>query len=288
MEFLSPLGEAGEGPPKRGYRLCEIIASDIGSTAFHPIVLRPCSARTPNSGAGDVPALIREVRRATGGKGLIVDRSPEPEPGLWWNLPGPRLPVRVEPTRRCRTHLPPPPVHGFRLAERCSTPYATTMYKLWDDTDYAVFCHFGYLPVRLPDCPDRPLFLVVVRFDLQHGTYPTPRFLLLTSEPMRPQPARAVAARRGLHVARTDRADELRTQVTVPAVHRTGAEIPPACKPCSRCSSVRATGPYWTHPPRCGPVPTSRSHHIPTGNCSPTSKGTAFIATWRQRGRRRE
>lgn len=186
MEFLSTLGEAGDGPPKRGYRLCEIIASETGSTAFHPIALRPWSVRAPNSGAGEVPALIREVRRATGGKGLIVDRSPMPDPSLLLELaqdPGCRFVLNQHDDIELiyRRHL----YTGSDLAERCSTPYATTMYKLWDDTDYAVFCHFGYMPVRLPDCPDRPLFLVVVRFDLQHGTYQTPRFLLLTSEPMR-------------------------------------------------------------------------------------------------------
>ena len=74
---------------------------------------------------------------------------------------------------------------GSELAEMCSTPYATTMYKLWEDIDYAVFCHFGFLPVRLPECPERPLFFVVVRYDLRHATYSSPRYLLLTSEPMR-------------------------------------------------------------------------------------------------------
>ena len=77
MEFLSPLGDDGEGPGKRGYRLCEVIASDNGSASFYPVALRPWSDRAPESAdqAGEVLTLIQQVRRASGGHGLIVNRS---------------------------------------------------------------------------------------------------------------------------------------------------------------------------------------------------------------------
>lgn len=188
MEFLSPLDDDGQGSAKRGYRLCEVIASDIGSQSFHPVALRPWSERAPQSAdqASEILTLIQQVRRASTGNGLIMDRSPSPDPGLLKDLVRDRncrfvLNQRDDIELIYRRH----PYTGSELADKCSTPYATTMYKLWHDIDYAVFCHFGFLPVRLPDHPERPLFLVVVRFDLEHGTYPTPRFLLLTSEPMR-------------------------------------------------------------------------------------------------------
>ena len=188
MEFLSPLGGADGANGKRGYRLCEIVASDIGGASFYPLLLRPWSNRMtePADQTGEILALIQQVRRASGGNGLIVDRSPTPPPDLLRNLVrdsscrfilNQQEDIELIYRRRLCT--------GTELADKCSTPYATTMYKLWDDIDYAVFCHFGFMPVRLPDYPDRPLFLVVVRFDLEHGTYPTPRYLLLTSEPMR-------------------------------------------------------------------------------------------------------
>ena len=188
MEFLAPLDDDGQGSAKRGYRLCEVIASDIGSQSFHPVALRPRSERAPKSAdqASEILTLIQQVRRASNGNGLIMDRSPVPHPGLLKDLVRDRScrfvlnqQENIELIYRRRLYT------GSDLADRCSTPYATTMYKLWGDIDYAVFCHFGFLPVRLPDNPERPLFLVVVRFDLKHGTYPTPRILLLTSEPMR-------------------------------------------------------------------------------------------------------
>ena len=188
MEFLSPLDDDGQGSVKRGYRLCEVIASDIGSHSFRPVALRPWSERAPTSAdqASEILTLIQQVRRASNGNGLIMDRSPAPHPELLRELVRDRScrfvlnqQENIELIYRRRLYS------GFELTDRCSTPYATTMYKLWGDIDYAVFCHFGFLPVRLPDYPERPLFLVVVRFDLKHGTYPTPRILLLTSEPMR-------------------------------------------------------------------------------------------------------
>lgn len=189
MEFLSPLDNDGQGPAKRGYRLCEVVASDIGSQSFRPVALRPWSERAPKSAdqASEVLNLVQQVRRASSGNGLIMDRSPAPVPGLLRDLVRDRncrfvLNQRDDIELIYRRHV----YTGSELADRCSTPYATTMYKLWQDIDYAVFCHFGFLPVRLPEFPERPLFLVVVRFDLKYGTtYPTPRFLLLTSEPMR-------------------------------------------------------------------------------------------------------
>ncbi len=85
MEFLSPLGNEGEGPGKRGYRLCEVIASDNGSASFYAVALRPWSDRSPESAdqAGEVLTLIQQVRRASGGHGLIVNRTATPDLGCY-------------------------------------------------------------------------------------------------------------------------------------------------------------------------------------------------------------
>ena len=186
MEFLSPLGHDGDGNGKRGYRLCEVIANDTGNPSFHPVALRPWSGRASGSADDEVLTLIQQVRRASKGNPLIVERSATPYPGLLSALVRDKScrfvldqQENIELIYRRRRYT------GSDLADRCSTAYATTIYKLWEDIDYAIFCHFGFLPVRLPEFPERPLFLVVVRYDLQNSTYPTPRHLLLTSEPMR-------------------------------------------------------------------------------------------------------
>jgi flagellar assembly factor FliW len=88
------------------------------------------------------------------------------------------------------------------LASRCETPYGKTIFKSpapWQQSGSAAedsipegsqesfpqekgqcyFVHFGYLPVRLPECPDRPLKLLVIKNEV---TQPE---VLLTTEPLR-------------------------------------------------------------------------------------------------------
>ncbi|MDE0037385.1 MAG: hypothetical protein OXU77_07465 [Gammaproteobacteria bacterium] len=73
------------------------------------------------------------------------------------------------------------------LGESCETPYGVTLYKHQSDVDIGLFVHFGALPVRLPACPAKPLWLVVAK-----GMAGEPRpaatdldpFVILTTEPM--------------------------------------------------------------------------------------------------------
>ena len=73
------------------------------------------------------------------------------------------------------------------LGESCETPYGVTLYKHQSDVDIGLFVHFGALPVRLPACPAKPLWLVAVK-----GMAGEPRpaatdldpFVILTTEPM--------------------------------------------------------------------------------------------------------
>ena len=67
------------------------------------------------------------------------------------------------------------------LIERCATPYGATVFaygnhKPHEETGY--FVHFGFIPVRLPEAPDRQLNLVVLK------GLGAP-IALLTTEPMR-------------------------------------------------------------------------------------------------------
>ncbi|MCD6498203.1 MAG: hypothetical protein J7M25_07910 [Deltaproteobacteria bacterium] len=68
---------------------------------------------------------------------------------------------------------------GKALAEICKTPYGETIVKEKDGEEKACFVHVGFLPVRLPECPRRPLWLVVAK---GFGEEP---MMLLTTEPMR-------------------------------------------------------------------------------------------------------
>ncbi len=67
---------------------------------------------------------------------------------------------------------------GLNLARSCNTPYSATIIKeKGRRKTYSI--EFGFLPVRLPEWPERNLWLVVVK-----GLGKTP-LMLLTTEPMR-------------------------------------------------------------------------------------------------------
>ena len=68
---------------------------------------------------------------------------------------------------------------GLDLAKSCSTPYSSTIIKEQRNEEKAYSIHFGFVPVRLPEVPDRKLWLVVVK---GFGNKP---LMLLTTEPMR-------------------------------------------------------------------------------------------------------
>ncbi len=73
------------------------------------------------------------------------------------------------------------------IGESCETPYGITLYKHQIQVDLGLFVHFGSVPVRLPECPDKPLWLVAIK-----GMAGEPRpaasdldpFVILTTEPM--------------------------------------------------------------------------------------------------------
>ena len=76
------------------------------------------------------------------------------------------------------------------LAEMCDTPYGKTIFKYPVDSNFSeygfpdrnelnVFIHFGFLPVRLPEHPDRPLSLLVLKSEYDDIQ------VYLTTEPLR-------------------------------------------------------------------------------------------------------
>ena len=78
-------------------------------------------------------------------------------------------------------------IEAREVAESCKTPYGITLYKHRINVDLGLFVHFGSVPVRLPECPDKPLWLVAIK-----GMAGEPRrapsdldpFVMLTTEPM--------------------------------------------------------------------------------------------------------
>lgn len=75
------------------------------------------------------------------------------------------------------------PTTAREIGESCDTPYGVTVYKYQDNVDFGMFVHFGAAPVRLPACPDRPLWLVAVK-GIPSADLSVSDFLILTTEPM--------------------------------------------------------------------------------------------------------
>jgi len=71
------------------------------------------------------------------------------------------------------------PIETRKLAEFCKLPYAETIVKKEGEQEKSYTLEFGFLPVRLPEFPDVPLWLVVIK---GFGQEP---MLLLTTEKMR-------------------------------------------------------------------------------------------------------
>ncbi len=124
--------------------------------------------------------VITKVSHATEGRRIfVVDRGGDRRT-LYKQLLREDNPIRFIIRQRGDRHL----LYGgklretFELAERCKTPYAETVIKQKDGREKAYFIQFGFCPVRLPEHPDKPLWLVVAK---GFGAKP---LMLLTTEPM--------------------------------------------------------------------------------------------------------
>ncbi len=76
------------------------------------------------------------------------------------------------------------PATAGEIGASCDTPYGVTIYKYQDDEDFGMFVHFGAVPVRLPGCSDRPLWLVIVKGIPSADLASAEPYLILTTEPM--------------------------------------------------------------------------------------------------------
>ena len=186
----------------------ETVGEERELSAWNNLVLTPLaqtlySPRAPDfrSETDEVVELLLRVDGVVEGRGIFaIDIGDFPvrlRRHSYQLLAGLReLPEILTSKVRCRyaARLPGdyPLLHGHstttarEIGESCDTPYGVTVYKYQDNVDFGMFVHFGAVPVRLPGCPDRPLWLVAVK-----GIPPADPsvtewepFLILTTEPM--------------------------------------------------------------------------------------------------------
>ena len=182
MQYLAEVRDASDKKLGNGYWLCEVIGCETGEHDITPLAQTLWSQESPDfvSENREILTLVDRVLEATDFRGILVyDRGGDRRELLkkWTRDERIRYMVR----QRGDRHLlyKRKAKSEMELAEICKTPYAETIVKEKDGKEKSYFIHFGFLPVRLPECPDRPLWLVVVK---GFGNQP---MLLLTTEPMR-------------------------------------------------------------------------------------------------------
>jgi len=182
MEYLAEVRDGSEGTIGKGYWLCEVVGCEVGSNEITPLAQELWSQNAPDfkSENDQILSVVEKVRQATRGRGIIMyDRGGDRRELLvpWTKDCTCRYMVR----QRGDRHLlyKKKAKNCLELADLCKTPYGTTILREKEGEEKAYFIHFGYLPVRLPECPDRPLWLVVVK-----GLGQKP-LMILTTEPMR-------------------------------------------------------------------------------------------------------
>ena len=182
MQYLANVRDGSDDRIGKGYWLCEVVGCEVGSNEITPLAQELWSQDAPDfkSDNDQILSLVKRVRESTNGRGIIVyDRGSDRRRLLvpWTNDKTCRYLARQRGDRhllyngKARNCL--------ELATSCKTPYAAKIFKEKEGEEKAYFIEFGFLPVKLPECQERPLWLVVVK---GFGKKP---LMILTTEPMR-------------------------------------------------------------------------------------------------------
>lgn len=182
MQYLAKVRDGSEGTIGQGYSLCEVVGCEVGSNEITPLAQELWSQAAPEylSDNDQILTLVDRVRQHTSGNGIIVyDRGGDRRRLLvpWTRDNTCRYLVRQRGDRHLLYKKKAKSV--LELATLCKTPYASTIIREQEGKEKIYFIDFGFLPVRLPECPERPLWLVVIK---GFGKKP---LMILTTEPMR-------------------------------------------------------------------------------------------------------
>ena len=181
MQYLARVRDGSTGDIVDGYWLCQVIGVENQAAAIVPLYSALYSQKAPDfqSENEEIKTAFREVSVACGGRGVwIVDRG-----GDRGELYAPLLDAGQSFIIRNtgQRHL----LSGRRkvatadLAETCPMLYATHVVREEKDKEVCRRLDYGFRPVRLPEHPEVPLWLVVVR-----GLGEKP-MVLLTNLPLR-------------------------------------------------------------------------------------------------------
>jgi|TARA_B100000959_G_scaffold287430_1_gene372126 hypothetical protein len=183
MAYLADIPDGRESTTK-GYHLCEVVGCAPESDSFTPLAQTLWSESAPGfeSSAHEILSLVKRVQQATAGRGFMVanDEFDQPELLAAWMLDeSARIGVSLK--SETLLHYKNQQLRVDELCQICETPYGNNIYSILGGSGVyrqnPVFASFGFLPVRLPAVPDRPLWLIVIK-----DIWEEPRAMLTTEE----------------------------------------------------------------------------------------------------------
>ena len=181
MEYLARVRDGSTGDLADGYWLCQVIAVENEDTAIVPLYSALYSQAAPDfvSENAEIKDAMAAVSEACEDRGVwVIDRGGD-RGALYADLldAGRSFVIRQKGNRHLRWGFRT--VETARLAADCPLPYATHIVREDNGKEVRRRLDYGFRPVRLPEHPDNPLWLVVVR-----GLGEAP-MMLLTDLPMR-------------------------------------------------------------------------------------------------------
>lgn len=182
MECLAKVRDGSAKGIGLGYWIDTVVAADVNSAKIVPLVhsLYSQDASDFVSENRELINVIEKVYTATDSRGVFVlDRGGDRD-ALYRHLLKKETPFRfIIRQRGDRYILAGSRRQTLELAQTIKTPYQETVIRNKDGKEKVYLIHFGFRSVRLPDYPDKPLWLVVAK---GFGDKP---LMLLTTEPMR-------------------------------------------------------------------------------------------------------
>jgi hypothetical protein len=181
MEYLARVRDGSTGDIADGYWLCQVIAVENEDTAIVPLYSALYSQAAPDfvSENAEIKGAMAAVAEACNGRGVwVIDRGGD-RGALYADLldAGRSFVIRQKGDRHL--HWGFRTIETARLAADCPLSYATHIVREENGKEVRRRLEYGFRPVRLPQRPDVPLSLVVVR-----GLGEQP-MMLLTNLPMR-------------------------------------------------------------------------------------------------------
>jgi hypothetical protein len=181
MEYLARVRDGSSGEIAAGYWLCQVVAVENEDNAIVPLRSTLYSQRAPDfvSENVELKTAMAAVSEACDGRGVwVVDRGGD-RGELYADLLAAKRSFVIR--QKGDRHLlwGARIVATARIAADCRSCYATHIVREKNGQEISCRLDYGFRPVRLPEHPDQPLWLVVVR-----GLGQAP-MMLLTDLPMR-------------------------------------------------------------------------------------------------------